>query len=167
MLQLPRWLAKYIIPLGSIYENMDFTSKQFGGQYFTPWTVASIIARMNLAGMKPRDRVLTVAEPSCGSGRLVLALAAASPPNPFWVDATDIDPVCQQMAYIQLSHAGIPAIVRCGNSLTGHMEDAGITAAGYALLMNHPQFAAKLFGPRAHRQQVNRDPGTRQPCQRS
>ncbi len=38
------------------------------------------------------------------------------------VDVTDISDICVYMAYIQLSLYGIPAIVKCGNSLTQEIK---------------------------------------------
>lgn len=38
------------------------------------------------------------------------------------VDVTDISDICVYMTYIQLALYGIPAIVRCGNTLTQEMR---------------------------------------------
>ncbi len=38
------------------------------------------------------------------------------------VDVTDISDICVYMAYIQLALYGVPAIVRCGNTLTQEMR---------------------------------------------
>lgn len=38
------------------------------------------------------------------------------------VDVTDISDICVYMTYIQLALYGVPAIVRCGNTLTQEMR---------------------------------------------
>lgn len=38
------------------------------------------------------------------------------------VDVTDISDICVYMTYIQLALYGVPAIVRCGNTLTQKMR---------------------------------------------
>lgn len=63
--------------IGEIYmELASCGMKQWLGQYFTPFPVASLIARINLAGGLPAKPQVSVAEPACGSGVLVLAFLA-------------------------------------------------------------------------------------------
>jgi hypothetical protein len=67
---------------------------------------------------------VTVGEPACGSGVMVISFAKAMKEaghnycSHMVADCVDIDIKCVHMAYIQLSLYGIPAIVRHGNSLT-------------------------------------------------
>ena len=65
---------------------------------------------------------ITVCEPTCGSGVMVMAVADAlrknyySPSQNMCVLAVDNDIRCAMMAYIQLSYLGIPAVVIHGDS---------------------------------------------------
>jgi hypothetical protein len=107
----------------------------------TPWNVASMMAKMMLdkrsvMRMVKKKQFLTVAEPTSGSG--VMVLAAADVLKDFkgfkldrhWlVDATDIAPLCFHMTYIQLALRGVPALVRWGDSLAMTIRDTAPTAA--------------------------------------
>jgi hypothetical protein len=72
----------------------------------------------------PEKGFITLDEPSCGSGSLVLAFAEAMTAKDLnyceqlVVRATDIDPKCVHMAYIQLSLYGIPAVIIRGETLS-------------------------------------------------
>ena len=131
--------------LGHIYEHEGFCDQKFGGQFFTPWALGRTLARLTFSAVdKIQDLppVITLSEPCCGSGRLVLASAEylreqrIDPAKRLWVDAVDADIVCAQMTYIQMTFAGIPGIVRHGNSLHMTQQDAAITAPGILLLHN-------------------------------
>jgi methylase of polypeptide subunit release factors len=67
---------------------------------------------------------ISLAEPCCGSGAMVLGFAKAMIDaglnycTQLAVTAADIDLKCVYMAYLQLSLYGIPAVVIHGNTLT-------------------------------------------------
>ncbi|WP_245394241.1 N-6 DNA methylase [Pectobacterium parvum] len=67
---------------------------------------------------------ITVSDPACGAGGLVVAMAQAmleaglNPQKQMMAVCVDIDPVAAMMAYVQLALCGIPAMVIVGNSLS-------------------------------------------------
>ena len=100
------------------------------GQFFTPMHVARMMARINFpdgpaleAEFAAKDRILTIAEPACGGGVMVLAVVNVLREHGYpyashaWIHATDVDVRCARMTYIQLSLAGAAATVTHGNTL--------------------------------------------------
>ncbi len=73
--------------------------------------------------MENKD-ILTLSEPCCGSGGMVIAFAESMKEagynyqHQLFVEAIDIDEICFKMTYIQLSLLGIPARVIMGDSLS-------------------------------------------------
>lgn len=97
------------------------------GQVFTPFAISRLVAEMTIGDPQEligADGFFRMNEPACGSGSMVLAVAAAlrakgfNPQKVMHVTATDIDIHAVHMAYVQLSLCGIPAVVVHGNSLT-------------------------------------------------
>ena len=134
--------------LGVIYEHEEWTEGKYGGQFFTPWDVCRGMAKMLFDGgrdIADRTAILTLHEPSCGSGRMILAFAEAmkdagfEPRTGLWVDAVDVDAACFWMSYIQLSLAGIPAVVRRANVLSRQVWDAAFTPAAVELIAANPK----------------------------
>ncbi len=112
--------------LGEIFMALDLGS-HWHGQYFTPYSVASLMARMTMhdAGERiQREGFIALCEPAAGAGAMVIAAAEAvtasghNHQRHMHVTAVDVDPTAVHMAYIQLSLLHIPAIVVHGNSLT-------------------------------------------------
>ena len=71
-----------------------------------------------------------VAEPACGSGAMVLGIVQCLKNHGYeqlggklYIEATDIDPLCVNMAFIQLSLLGLSVKVIHGNSLTQEVFD--------------------------------------------
>ncbi|WP_176207157.1 N-6 DNA methylase, partial [Salmonella enterica] len=114
--------------LGQIFMNLELGNARHG-QFFTPYNVSHTMAQMTLSDGLPvltsgeRD-FITVSDPACGAGGMIVALAEAmleagfNPQKQMMAYCVDIDPVAAMMCYIQLSLMGIPAIVATGNSLT-------------------------------------------------
>lgn len=114
--------------LGSVFMELELGDR-CRGQYFTPYSVAYMIAKMQLSDGLPaltsgeRD-FITVSDPACGAGGLIVAMAQAmleagfNPQKQMVAVCVDIDPVAAMMAYVQLSLCGIPAMVIVGNSLS-------------------------------------------------
>ena len=112
--------------LGVLFHKLELHNK-YHGQFFTPNHICDFMGQITFSQqneiLKQKDYV-TVAEPCCGSGALILGFACAMANNKhdfqrqMKVLATDIDIKCVYMTYIQLSLYGIPAIVTHGNSLT-------------------------------------------------
>lgn len=136
--------------LGQLYMLSDTSSKK-AGQFFTPYSVSKLSAEMTLGGSdKLNEDIITLYEPACGSGGMVLAFmdtlnsrginyAAHS-----FTVAGDIDSRCVHMAYIQLSLAGVPAIVEQRNALT--MELIGGVWKTPAYLLQYSRFKNVLNG---------------------
>ncbi|MFJ5330741.1 ArdC-like ssDNA-binding domain-containing protein [Pectobacterium versatile] len=114
--------------LGSVFMELEL-GDQRRGQYFTPYSVGYMMAKLQLADGLPaltsgeRD-FITVSDPACGAGGLVVAMAQAmleagfNPQKKMMAVCVDIDPVAAMMAYVQLALCGIPAMVIVGNSLS-------------------------------------------------
>lgn len=111
--------------LGGIYHELNLNN-EWNGQYFTPDDVCRLMAQIMLPSdeLSANDGPITINEPTCGSGTMVIGAIWAMQRkefdyrhNTFFV-AQDIDIRCVWMAYIQLSLYGIPAMVIHGNTLT-------------------------------------------------
>ena len=111
--------------LGGIYHELNLNN-EWNGQYFTPDDICRFMAQITLPSdeLSANDGPITINEPTCGSGTMVIGAIWAMQRkefdyrrNTFFV-AQDIDIRCVWMAYIQLSLYGIPAMVIHGNTLT-------------------------------------------------
>lgn len=125
--------------LGSIYEDSGFTNER-NGQFFTPWELCQMMSRTTFGDVKQRNEpVLTVADPCCGSGRLLLSSAeflkdsGREHTTGMWVSASDLDIVCFQMTFLQLSLSGIPGVVHWENTITRERHESAITPMGVIL----------------------------------
>lgn len=115
--------------LGEVFSELDLTDSS-RGQFFTPYDVCKMMAQMQVGtGEDIRARIkergfVTVSEPACGAGAMVVAMADAmhqlgiNYQQHMHVTAVDIDPRAVHMAYLQFSLLGIPAVVILGNALT-------------------------------------------------
>lgn len=111
--------------LGEVYMQMNLGNSA-KGQYFTPYSLSKMISKiMGYQVQKYRNsEILTLCEPCCGSGGMVIAFAEAllehkiNYQQMLYVEATDIDELCYKMTYVQLSILGIPAKVVWGDSLS-------------------------------------------------
>lgn len=106
--------------LGELFHELEFHNK-FKGQYFTPYHVAQAMGKIVVNELPEKDYI-TICEPACGSGVMVLgvinALRERKDTRPVFVEAFDVDPKCAAMCYIQLSLYGIAAVVHHANTLT-------------------------------------------------
>lgn len=109
---------------GEIYMDSG-TSSDKAGQFFTPYHVSRLMAECNFNKDKLKaeiaadpDHVITIAEPTCGAGGLIVAaidVLKDAGINYAWnafVDCGDIDSRCVHMTYLTLSLLGVPAVVR-------------------------------------------------------
>lgn len=140
---------------GELYMDSG-TSNGKAGQFFTPYSVSQCMARINFPkdevlaklGSDP-NRVLTIYEPTCGAGGLIVAAIDAlneAGVNYSWnafVDCGDIDPRCVHMTYVTLSLLGVPAVVRLGDALSIKYHRAWFTPA---YIFNWPHFRKELNG---------------------
>lgn len=123
--------------LGELFMALDMGDR-WKGQFFTPFNVASLMAQVSLIGapaLVAEQGFITVAEPACGAGAMVIAVAQAlredglNPQRCLHVTATDVDATAAHMAYVQLSLLHLPAIVVVGNSLSGEVRQTWATPA--------------------------------------
>lgn len=114
------------------YQTGDFLGEWAGlnnaldhrsGQVFTPYYVSKMIAQSSVGNLKRQEIPLSINEPTCGAGSMVIAIFDVLrnlnfSPRDFYIIAQDIDIHCVNMAYIQCTLLDIPAVVLHGDSLT-------------------------------------------------
>lgn len=112
--------------LGEVYQELELANK-WRGQFFTPMSICRATGEMAMQGLKKeidKKGFVTVSEPACGGGAMIIGLAQAMKKAGYnyqqhmLVTAVDVDIKAVHMAYIQLSLLGIPAVVSHGNTLT-------------------------------------------------
>jgi hypothetical protein len=123
--------------LGKLYMSLGLGKKGIG-QFFTPYHVSYLMAQMTMAGLAEKletQEFITVNDPCCGSGGMMVAAAATlrddgvNYQQSMHVVAQDIELTAVHMAYIQLTLLHVPAVVIHGNSLTLEQRDAWPTPA--------------------------------------
>lgn len=111
--------------LGQVFSANNFGNAR-KGQFFTPYHVSKLMAQINFTDIENQlaeNNFVTLAEPCCGSGGIIIAFAEILKEQGYnyqhqlFVEAIDIDETCFKMAYIQLSILGIPARVMLGDTL--------------------------------------------------
>lgn len=129
-------LSSVVYDNGRFYDNLGELfmrcnqGSSSAGQYFTPFQVSAMMARMiigdEILEKTQNDGVLTLNDSCCGGGGMMMA-ALDVLKNKYHINYTrncfvlcsDIDLRCVHMTYLQLALAGVPAIVKHQNSLTG------------------------------------------------
>jgi hypothetical protein len=101
--------------LGEAYEAWGMQSEAFG-QHFTPHPVCEMKAAL-VVDDDPADPPVTIADPACGSGRL-LVLAARQTDAPTVCVGEDKDELCAKIAALNACFFNMDAVVLHGNSLT-------------------------------------------------
>lgn len=146
--RFPRMLAEVVNGLeleatdllGGVFHDLELHNK-YRGQHFTPFHVSRLMAQLALPGDEAmrahiaRHGFITLEEPACGAGSMVIGMAEAMRERGFnyqqvmHVTATDVDSRAAHMAYIQLSLLHIPAYVVIGNSLSLECREVWRTPA--------------------------------------
>lgn len=116
--------------LGTYYTEIASRSTvDARGEFYTPPGVAEVMAQMSMDVNKviEEGKPITVGEPACGSGGMVLALAKQFSPEVLEGDKSyvdllrvtmqDISPTSADMAYVNTSLWGIPAKIILGDTL--------------------------------------------------
>lgn len=111
--------------LGPLFHELNLHN-EYAGQFFSPQNICDAMAQMAIGTDKLNNgkAYITVMEPACGSGAMVLAAAKAlqaqgrNYQQEMIAVCIDIDFKCVCMTYIQLALHGIPAIIIHGNTLT-------------------------------------------------
>lgn len=111
--------------LGEIYMQLDFGAK-YNAQYFTPSDISNLISdfhRESIDAQIHDKGYITVADPCCGSGSMLLAKVKTvielgyNPANNIYIEGTDIDRLVALMCYIQMTLWNVPAKIFVGDSL--------------------------------------------------
>jgi type I restriction enzyme M protein len=101
--------------LGIIYETISSRWKSSAmGQFFTPPPIVDLMVAFN--GREEIGTGKTVSDPTCGSGRLLIAHHAKYPGNYHY--GQDLDPICAKMSAINMMIHGCVGEVSCMNTLT-------------------------------------------------
>ena len=106
--------------LGECFAALDLSSK-YKGQFFTPYHISKFMASILGENSKEHEGL---SEPACGAGGMIIARAdvlrelGVNYQQVMEVQAIDIDSLCVNMCYIQLTLLHISAEVIHGNSLT-------------------------------------------------
>jgi hypothetical protein len=112
--------------LGEVFQECEFGNER-QGQFFTPFPVSLMIAKMTFTGVKEqidRQGYITVNEPACGSGGMLIAMRQVlieeqcNPSRGVFVVAQDISDIAFLMCYIQVSLYGLAGKVIHGNTIT-------------------------------------------------
>ena len=110
------------------------------GQFFTPYHISQFMAKTIIGDevktKAENDGILTISDPCCGGGGLILA-ALDVLKNDYdinyarncFVECTDIDIRCVHMTYLQLSLAGVPTIIKHQNALSRELWSVWKTPA--------------------------------------
>lgn len=131
--------AKFHDFLGAIFMELELGDDR-NGQYFTPYSVQSLMAKMLMPDVEQtirREGFVTVSDPASGAGGMIVAYAeflleaGYNPSEQMFGSCIDIDPIAADMAFIQLSLLGIPAEVVTGNTLTMQLNRVRYTPVYY------------------------------------
>lgn len=126
--------------LGELYMKSKTNSSR-SGQFFTPYNISRLCAELSLERetvmrCKQNKEVLTIHEPAVGSGGMLIATIDVlynqynfNIAHDLFIECADIDTRCVHMAYLQLSLAGVPAVVRHQDTLSLKTWDTWITPA--------------------------------------
>lgn len=140
--------------LGKLYMFSE-TSNSKAGQFFTPYSVSKACAELSINGSIvneyiENDKILTINEPSCGAGGMIIAAIdilynryRLNYSRNLFVKCSDIDQRCVHMTYLQLSLIGVPVIVYQRDTLTMEMWQKWETPA---YIMQYLRF--KKYGER-------------------
>lgn len=125
--------------LGKVYMESRMGDRR-RGQTFTPAHLADFMAMMvlersDLDGIVAEHRPTTILDPCCGAGVMIISAAEQVRAMGYELERTllatlvDVDPVCFQMAFVQMTLLGIPAIVIHGDSLRLTEDERAWTTA--------------------------------------
>lgn len=102
--------------IGNAYMALGVSDGKHFGQYFTPWPVARMMAQITIGtpdlSAYTQQRPMTICDPACGSGVMLLAGAAVLPRS--FIDegravfyGCDIDATCVKMAQLNVNLYGL------------------------------------------------------------
>ena len=83
-------------------------------QFFTPMPLCELMARMTIDETAPENA--RIADPACGSGRLLMACIRLRPRGYYF--GVDKDPTCAKMAALNMLWRNVDSHIVWGNSLS-------------------------------------------------
>jgi type I restriction-modification system DNA methylase subunit len=110
--------------IGRYYMEFALSNKgqQWNGEFHTLKPICDMMARMLINPESfPAEGPITVCEPACGAGAMILSVGEAYPPEirrRLRVTAIDINRTACDMAFINTTLWGVPTRVIHGNSLS-------------------------------------------------
>lgn len=125
--------------LGELFMKCNLGSKH-AGQFFTPYHISRLMALTTLDkdtvfSTIASKNLITISDPCCGGGGLLVAALEVlknydvNYARDCLIDCSDIDLRCVHMTYLQLSLAGVPAIVKHQDALTRKIWGIWLTPA--------------------------------------
>jgi len=130
--------------LGELFMKCNQGNKS-AGQFFTPYHVSNLMAKATITDVNVKQNdIISICDPCSGGGGMLMA-ALDVLKNDYnvnyayncFMQASDIDIRCVHMTYLQLSLAGVPAIVCHQNSLTNEIWSVWKTPA---FIFQYPRF---------------------------
>lgn len=115
--------------LGQLHQELEIGWKADLGQFFMPYPVAKLMARLSIDKHLLDEQIthkgyVSFHEPAVGAGCFLIAATEVieelgyNPQECMYFEAVDLDSLCANMTYIQLSALGISGTVIHGNSLS-------------------------------------------------
>lgn len=111
--------------IGEFYMEFALSNKgqQWNGEFHTPKPICDLMARVTLGDMQslPTEGPITVCEPACGAGAMILSFAEACVPEVrrrLRVTAIDINRTACDMTFINTTLWGVPTRIIHGNTLS-------------------------------------------------
>lgn len=110
--------------LGAFYLESALSQRgaQQGGEFHTPAPICELMARLTLGSSDlPPEGPITVCDPACGAGAMILALGKSVTPEirrRLRVTAVDVSRTACDLTFINTTLWGIPCRVIHGNSLS-------------------------------------------------
>lgn len=132
--------------LGKLYMESGCSNKNTG-QFFTPYHLCEALAENTIDDDLLKNEVIKMHDPSVGGGALPISFCEALHNKGInyceraLIVVGDLDPLCVNMAYVQLSLIGAPARVYHMNSISQEVYDFFDTPA---LCMNWLKFRSYL-----------------------
>jgi hypothetical protein len=111
--------------IGGYYMEFALSQKgqQWNGEFHTPKPICDLMAQMTLGDMEslPAEGPITVCEPACGAGAMILSIAQACTHEVrrrLRVTAMDISRTACDMTFINTTLWGVPTRIIHGNTLS-------------------------------------------------
>lgn len=122
--------------LGEIFIRCNQANKS-RGQVFTPYHISKFMAKMTITDSDVKQNEIITINDCCSGGGVMLIAALDVLKNDYgvnyarncFIDAGDVDIRCVHMTYLQLSLAGVPAIIKHQNALTRELWSVWKTPA--------------------------------------